>query len=259
MGGICSAFPVTKGTKMIASYLRRGMAAGLLAGLLAGLFAFVFGEPSLDGAIRLEAASASEHQAEASADQHEAEIFSRTTQKVGLFFATGLFGVTVGGVFGIAYAYFRGRLASESEWNRSLSLAGAIFAGAFLIPFVKYPANPPTVGDPATIGDRTASYVTMVALSLLVILSAWYVARTLRARGMNAPIRQLTVGLGLAVTVGILFLVLPASPDPGEFPSGLLWSFRLSSLGTQLVFWAGLGAVFGLLCERTNRRDPLGN
>jgi Probable cobalt transporter subunit (CbtA) len=232
---------------MIAPYLRWGMAAGLVAGLLAGLFAFFFGESSVDQAIQLEEAGR----------VYQEEIFSRSAQRIGLFFATGLFGVTAGGLFGLAYAYFRGRLASGSEWTRSLSLAGAIFAGAFLIPFVKYPANPPTVGDPATIGDRTASYLTMVALSLLVVLAAWYAARTLWARGVGAPARQLTVGLGVVVVVGVLFLVLPAAPDPGEFPSGLLWSFRLSSLGTQLVFWMGLGVFFGLLCERADRRELL--
>ncbi len=232
-------------------YVRKGLAAGLVAGLLAGVFAFFFGEPSVEGAIQLEEAAAG--------GQGEEEIFSRSAQRIGLFFATGLFGVAAGGLFGIAYAFFRGRLASKSEWYRSLSLAGAIFAGAFLIPFVKYPANPPTVGDPATIGDRTASYLAMVALSLLVVLGAWYTARTLRARGTGAPARQLTVGVGVAVTVGILFLAFPAAPDPGEFPAGLLWNFRLSSLGTQIVFWAGLGVVFGLLCERANRREPLGS
>jgi hypothetical protein len=228
---------------MIASYLRRGMAAGLLAGLLAGLFAFFVGEPFVDQAIRLEEAAGGH------------EVFSRSTQKTGLFFATGLFGVTVGGLFGIAYAYFRDRLASRSEWNRSLSLAGAVFAGAFLIPYLKYPANPPTVGDPATIGSRTTSYLTMVALSLLVVLAAWHAAKMLRERGTSAPIRQLAVGLGVVVAVGALFLVLPAAPDPGAFPSGLLWDFRLSSLGTQLVFWTGLGVVFGLLGERA--REPI--
>jgi predicted cobalt transporter CbtA len=64
--------------------------------------------------------------------------------------------------------------------------------------------------------------------------------------------------LGVVVVIGALFLILPAAPDPGEFPSGLLWSFRLSSLGTQLVFWAGLGVLFGLFCERANRK-PLGS
>src|SRR5919199_546455 len=157
---------------MIGSYLRRGMAAGLLAGLLTGLFAFLFGEQFVESAIQLEQA----------AGDHGGEIFSRSTQKIGLFFATGLFGVTVGGLFGLVYAYFRDHLLSDSEWNRSLSLAGAIFAGAFLIPFVKYPANPPTVGDPATIGGRTMSYFAMVGLSVLAVLAAWQTARILRER-----------------------------------------------------------------------------
>jgi hypothetical protein len=232
---------------VIALYLRWGMAAGLLAGLLAGLFAFVIGEPLLDQAIGLE------HSAHAEGE----EVFSRSTQKVGLFFATGFTGVFVGGLFGLAFAYFRGRLASESDWTRSISLAAAIFAGAALIPFLKYPANPPTVGDPATIGARTSAYFAMVGLSLLAVLAAWYASRLLRRRGVSTPMRHVTVGLGLATVVTALFLILPATAGPGHFPAGLLWSFRLSSLGTQLVLWTGLGVLFGALCERAGRRGAL--
>lgn len=234
---------------MIAVYLRRGMVAGLLAGLLAGLFAFFVGEPFVDQAIHLEEA--------ASSGAHEEAVFSRPTQKVGLFFATGFSGVAIGGMFGLAFAYFRGRLDSERDWNRSLSLTAAVFAGAVLVPFLKYPANPPTVGDPATIGPRTAAYFTMVALSLLAILAAWYASRTLRERGASLPVRHVAVGAGFAVAVAGLFLGLPAGADPGRFPAGLLWDFRLSSLGTQVVFWTGLGIAFGLLCERANRKQPL--
>jgi len=222
------------------------MAAGLLAGLLVGLFAFFVGEPVLDRAIALE---------EASAGAHHEEVFSRPTQKVGLFFATGLFGVTVGGVFGIGYAIFRQRLAAGSDLKRSISLAGAMFAGAFLIPFLKYPANPPAVGDPSTIRERTAAYFTLVVLSLLAILLAWLAAGTLRSRGVGASRRRLTVGASLVVVVSGLFLLLPAAPSAGGYPSGMLWAFRLSSLGTQLAFWAGLGLLFGVLCERAKRKD----
>ncbi len=245
---------------MISPYLRRGLLAGLFAGLLAGLFAFAFGEPSVEAAIQLEEAAASGHdhgEGAAGSHSHEGEIVSRSTQSgVGLFITMGIFGATVGGLFGIAFAFFRSRLAAASEWARSLSLAGAIFAGVFLIPYLKYPANPPTVGDPATIGDRTAAYLAMVGLSLLVVLAAWYAARTLRERGTSAPVRQLSVGLGVALAVGVLFVVFPAAPAPGDFPSGLLWSFRLSSLGTQIAFWAGLAVVFGLLGERASRQAP---
>ena len=230
---------------MASAYLRRGLAAGLLAGLLAGLFAFLVGEPLLDRAIAIEEASAGAH--------HEEEVFSRPTQKAGLFFAIGLFGATVGGVFGLAFAFFRGRLAADSDFKRSVYLTAALFAGAFLIPFLKYPANPPAVGDPETIGARSAAYFTLVALSLLVVLAAWLAARALRKRGVEAPRRRVVVGAGMALAVAALFFALPAAPSAGDFPKGLLWGFRLSSFGTQLVFWAGLGVVFGLLCERANR------
>ena len=230
---------------MVSAYLRRGMAAGLLVGLLAGLFAFVVGEPVLDKAIALE---------EASDGAHHEEIFSRSTQKVGLFFATGLFGVTVGGVFGIVYAYFRDRLSAGSDLGRSISLSGAIFVGAFLIPFLKYPANPPSVGDPSTIRERTAAYFALVALSLLTMLVAWLSARALKARGFDAPRRRLMVGVGMVLVVAVLFLSLPAGPSAEGFPSGVLWAFRFSSLGTQVVFWAGLGLLFGWLCERARRK-----
>ena len=240
---------------MVSAYLRRGMAAGLLAGLLAGLFAFLVGEPILDRAIALEGSA---HAHEGGGHVHggggEEEIFGRTTQKAGLFFATGLFGVTVGGIFGIGYAFFRERLTAGSDLKRSVSLAGAIFAGAFLIPFLKYPANPPSVGDPSTIRERTAAYFTLVALSLLAILLAWLAARTLKTRGVDALRRRLMVGAGLVAVVGVLFLLLPAAPAAGGFPSGTLWAFRLSSFGTQLAFWAGLGLLFGVLCERARNK-----
>ncbi len=230
---------------MVSAYLRRGMAAGLLVGLLAGLFSFFAGEPAMDRAVALE---------EASSGPHHEEVFSRSTQKIGLFFATGLFGVTVGGIFGLAFALFRERIAARSDFERSVYLAGAIFAGAFLIPFLKYPANPPGVGDPSTIRERTAAYFALVALSLLAVLIAWLAARALKARGMETTRVRLVVGAELVVTVGLLFLILPAGPSASGFPAGLLWEFRLASLGTQLVFWAGLGPLFGLLCERANRK-----
>jgi len=31
----------------------------------------------------------------------------------------------------------------------------------------------------------------------------------------------------------------------------VLWRFRVASLGTQLVLWAGIGLLFGALAERS--------
>jgi hypothetical protein len=246
---------------VIVAYLRRGLAAGLLAGLLTGVFAFAFGEPLQDRAAAFEEKADAAH-AHGAAPSHAGGSgmveLSRSTQKVGLFFATGLSGCFVGGMYGIAFAFFRGRLSAKSDWSRSLSLAAALFAGVALLPFLKYPANPPGIGGPSTIGSRTSSYFAMVALSLLVVLAAWLVARFLRERGVSLPVRQAVVGVGFAAVVGLLLAVLPPATDPGDFPAGLLWDYRLSSLGTLLTLWAALGASFGALCERANRKDGTG-
>jgi predicted cobalt transporter CbtA len=233
---------------VLTTYLRRGLVAGLVAGLLAGVFAFLMGESVVDQAIQIE-------QATTDGGAHE-ELFSRTTQKVGLFFATGISGGAVGGLFGLVYAYLHTRMVSKSDWVRSLQLAATTFVGVSLIPFLKYPANPPTVGDPATIRERTAAYLVMVALSLIVVVGAWYAARILREREVvGAPVRQVLVGVGVLIVVGVLFALLPASEDPGYFPAGLLWQFRITSLGTLVVLWTGLGVIFGALCERAKRRE----
>jgi hypothetical protein len=220
------------------------------------MFAFAFGEPQLDRAVALEerADSAHTHAVAPHNDGGPMGELGRSTQKVGLFFATGLSGCFVGGMFGIAFAFFRGRLMAKSDWSRSLSLAAALFAGAALIPFLKYPSNPPGVGDPSTIGSRTSSYFAMVVLSLVVVLAAWGAARFLRERAVSLPVRQAVVGVGFAAMVGFLLAVLPPAPDPGDFPAGLLWNYRLASLGTLLTLWATLGASFGALCERANRK-----
>lgn len=146
---------------------------------------------------------------------------SRSTQKVGLFFATGLSGCFLGGMFAIAFAFFRERLSAKSDWSRSLSLAAALLAGTTLLPFLKYPANPPGIGEPSTIGSRTSSYFAMVVLSLVVVLAAWRAARFLRERGVSLPVRQVVVGLGFAAIVGLLLAVLPPAPDPGRAAVGL--------------------------------------
>ena len=244
---------------MITACLRRGLAAGLLAGLLAGAFAFAFGEPLQARAVALEAKADAAH-AHGMAPQHDGGMveLSRSTQKVGLFFATGLSGCFLGGMFGMAFAFFRGRLGAKSDWSRSLSLAAALFGGVALLPFLKYPANPPGVGTPSTIGSRTTSYFAMVALSLLVVLAAWLAARFLRERGVSMPVRQASVGVGFAALVGLLLAPLPPTTGPGDFPAGLLWDYRLSSLGTLLSLWATLGATFGALCERANRKEGTG-
>lgn len=231
------------------AYLRRGLAAGLLAGVLAGLFALFFAEPVLDRAIEREEAT---HSARG---HHGVEPpFDRGEQKAGMILATALYGASVGALFGLLAAYLWRRLPARSGWRRGLALAGAVFAGTVLLPYAKYPPNPPGVAaDPAALTERTLTYLVLVALSLLSMLAAWRFARALDA--LSAATRALVAGGTLLVLWTFLFFALPDfGRVAGDAPERLIFDFRISSLATQAVLWAGIGLFFGLLVERAGRR-----
>jgi predicted cobalt transporter CbtA len=236
------------------TYLRRGLAAGLLAGSLAGLFALVFAEPVLDRAIEREGASHAAHGHE----HHEAQpLFDRGEQKAGMILATALYGASVGALFGLLAAALWRRLPTRSGWRRGLTLAGAVFVGAVLLPYAKYPPNPPGVGaDPSTLTGRTVAYLALVALSLLSMLVAWRFARAIE--GVSDATRVLITGGVLLALWTFLFFAMPDfGGAASDAPERLVFDFRLSSLATQAVLWAGIGLFFGLLGERASRKGLL--
>jgi hypothetical protein len=229
--------------------LVRGLAAGLLAGLLAGAFAYAVGEPHVDAAIAIEeAAAGGPHSHDSGAE--EEPLVSRNGQRAGLFLATALYGVVLGGVLAIAYTLLRRRLRTRDNGYAALGLAAAGFLAVVLVPFLKYPANPPAVGDPETITRRTVSYLLTIVLGLLAV---WAAAATTRRLSRDGVPHWRAVGAGVAafvLTVVAAYLVLPAiSEVPGDFPATLLWQFRLASLGTQTVLWLLLGFAFAALVD----------
>lgn len=233
---------------MLGRCLGRGLAVGLAAGLLAGLFALVFGEPQVERALAFEGGGFN-------------EVVSRPVQRFGLVVAVALYGASVGAIFGGVFACLRdrtqGHATNGDDWGRSLKLAAALFAGLFFLPFLKYPADPPGVGDPATVGGRTAVYLATVGLCSGVVFVAWRADAMLRERRMGAAPRQALVGGGFVAAVAALFLALPPAAEPGGLPGGVLWDFRLATLATQAVLWATLGAAFGALSERAVRKGAL--
>lgn len=221
--------------------LLRGLLVGLFAGVLAGAFAYVTGEPHVDAAIAIEESHAQAHDhGDAAAHEEEEPLVSRDGQKAGLFLATSLYGVALGGIFATGFALLRRRFRTTSDTRVTLGLAAAGFAGLVLVPFLKYPPNPPAVGDPDTITKRTVTYLLTIVLGLLAAWLAVWVARRVPAEPDWLPLAAGAVAF-LAVVVAA-YLVLPAINEvPEDFPATLLWRFRLASLGTQSVLWALLG------------------
>ena len=241
---------------MTRTYLVRGMLVGILAGLLSFGFLKVYGEPQVDHAIAFETqmdeAKAAAEKAKGVEVEDEPELVSRRVQAgLGLFVAVMVYCTAFGGLFGLAFAFAYGRV--DSAWTPqgvSILIAATGFIAIYLIPNLKYPANPPSVGNPETIGIRTALYFIMIALSLAAMLLAATSKRFfIRHFGdWNATLIAAAVYIALMAVAG--FLLPSVNEVPDGFPAVVLWKFRVASIGAQLVMWGTLGLLFGSLTER---------
>ncbi len=223
--------------------LRVGIVAGLAAGLLAGVFSLFAAEPTLEQAIRME-----ERRARDRGEAQEQELVTRRQQKVGLVAASAITGAVLGAVLGLVFASSE---IGTSPWRRSLWLAGLGWGAFTLLPWLKYPPNPPGVGDPATIDRRQLLYFGLVALGGTLLWGARRLGLALGRRGWREPDRYLAVGSTVVVGAAVLLAFLPANTDHVMLPATLLWRFRLLSLATTTLLWGALGAGFGLGASRT--------
>jgi hypothetical protein len=237
---------------MLGSLLWRGMLAGLCAGILAFGFASVVGEPQVNTAISFE-----EQHARAAGEPTMPPLVPRDVQSTaGLFTGVALYGIAFGGLFALAFAAAFGRVRRASPSRTALWLAAGVFGVVVLVPGLKYPANPPAVGDPGTVGQRTLAYLTMLAAAVTLALAAWWASRALRARGVPDHVRLTVVAAGYTVAVALAYALWPANPDRIDVPATLLWRFRLASLGGAAALWSVLAAVFGWACVRAEATRP---
>ena len=258
----------------------RGLLAGAVGGVLAFLFARIFAEPQIQRAIDYEegretAQSALDRAAGIVAEHAHADPFSRAVQgNVGIGVAMIFFGMAMGALFAVAYAICLGRTGRVQARNLAVLVAGGGFLSMYLVPFLKYPANPPAIGHEDTIQQRSSFYLLMVACSVLFLILTVWLGRRLQPRFGTWNAALIAGGVFIAAA-GIVMLLLPSFGEltanreyhqatetpaaltdangaivfPG-FPADLLFAFRLYSIGAQLVLWTAIGLVFAPLAER---------
>lgn len=264
---------------MVAAGIRRGLAAGLLAGILAGVFALVVGHDPMAAAIRIEESQQADHADDPAArqdDDHGAartdhdgsahgthpddddghapddgHLVSRTTQQALLPVATVAIGLGLGGLFGLTFALLRPR-RRQSDWQASLLLGGAAWSVTVLLPALTSPANPPGAGDPSTVDARTQGYLLTIGAGAVVVASLYGLAGHLTRTALRAPARQAVIGAATLLAGALLVAVLPSTLPGDGLPAELLWRFRLVSIGSQTLLWAGIAAGVGLLWERAS-------
>jgi predicted cobalt transporter CbtA len=262
--------------------LGRGALSGALAGLLAFAFARIFAEPVIQKAIDYESGrdavqAALDKAAGLPAEAAGPDIFSRTIQAdVGIGVGLILFGAAMGTLFAIAYVICIGRTGNVRPRPLALLVAAAGFLALYLVPFVKYPANPPAIGHADTIRDRGTLYLITVACAVLFMMLAVYVGQNLQPR-FGTWRASIFAALGFIVLMGIVMVILPPlghlhsnvaeygrhtteTPLPLRGPDGkivypgfsadLLYRFRLYSIAAQLILWTTIGLVFAPLADR---------
>jgi hypothetical protein len=219
------------------------MLVGLAAGLLAFPVAYSLGEPPVQAAIDFEQAHAT--------SPSEPPVVSRGTQRTaGLLTGLVAMGVALGGLFALVFAWAYGRIGPYGARLTAALLALGAYLTIVVVPFTKYPANPPATGVPETIGSRTALFVAMISITLVAAVAASRIRRELITR-LGAWNAAIAAAAGFVALIAVAQLVLPAVDEtPAGFPPDVMWNFRLASLAISATLWAAIGLGFGAAAER---------
>jgi len=217
------------------------MTSGVLAGLILGGANLVFVEPSLDQAIGIE----NQHLFATGEEKDTPEFQTkyegyRTWQKTGQILAGGILGISLGSLFGIVFALSRNSLPGKTDIRKSLILAGIMWLTVYFIPFLKYPANPPTVGDPETIVLREILYLTFIAISGFGALGFYKLSKNMRTKKFIAVV-------GYVILILMAFVIMPDNPDQITTSMDLVDHFRIMSVFTVSIYWLSLGIILGTL------------
>lgn len=219
------------------------LAAGSVGGLVHAAASLAITGPYIDAAIGLETRMMLESgEAEDSLQFWESLESYREWQRQGQVLASVIHGISFASLLSIAYVLCRGQLPGGP-------VAGAVLLGAvmwgvlFMVPFLKYPASLPGVGDPDTIGTRTLLYVGFVAVSGVAAAAAWILSR--RAGKARLP----AAAAGYAAVMAAFFALFPAVPSGGALPD-LEAGFHVASVAGVSSMWASMPLAAGLLWRR---------
>jgi len=224
--------------------------SGAIAGTLLGLINQVVVEPYIDKAIGIQT------QAAVNAGQiidPVQQIQYRMWQKGGEIAASTMYGISLSALFGVIFAYGRNSilLPGSNNKKKAIVLAGIMFFVLFLIPTLKYPANPPGVGNPQTIYFRESLYVGFIATSGFTALALALIHKKF---GNNNPLSSkktiIMLPIIYAIVMVIAYMSFPSNPDKVAMPTDLISNFRIAGAFTIGLFWWLMGLTLGSFWDK---------
>jgi len=224
--------------------------SGAIAGTLLGLINQVVVEPYIDKAIGIQTQAAIN--AGQIVDPMQQSTY-RTWQKGGEIAAGTIYGISLSALFGVVFAYSRNSilLPGSNNKKKALVLAGIMFFVLFLIPTLKYPANPPGVGNPQTIYYREILYVGFIATSGFTALALALIHKRF---GNNNPWsskkKLILLPVIYAIVLVTAYVSFPPNPDKVTMPADFISNFRIAGAFTIGLFWWLLGITLGSFWDR---------
>ena len=224
------------------TFIAISLLSGAIAGALLGLINQGIVEPFIDKAIGIE--TQRELNAGKIVDNTQQSQY-RIWQKEGEIVAATITGISLASLFGVVFAYSRNSMPVSNNKTKALILASLMFFVLFLVPALKYPTNPPAVGNPSTIYFRENLFVGFIAISGFSTLALSLLYRRLGSKDRLKM--KIAVSLIYATIMATAYLIFPSNPDNIAIISAdLIISFRISSVFTMGVFWGLLGITFGM-------------
>jgi len=221
------------------------LVSGFVAGTVHGAVNLAIVEPYLDKAIGIENQNLFASGEAEDTPQFWVEYNSyRDWQKSGQLLAGGILGMSIGALFGIVFAYSRNSLPKGHTVKKTFVLAAIMWFTIFLIPFLKYPANPPTVGDADTVVLRQTLYLLFIAISGFSAVGFFVLYKKLQNKKKGFAF------IGYAVFITAVFFIMPPSPDEVTAPMDLVNGFRTMSVVAVSTFWVAEAIILGALWQK---------
>ena len=223
------------------------LTSGVIAGIILAFLNLGIVEPTIDKAIALEV----QKQVSSGENVNMSELIDyRYWQKAGAFAGGAIYGAGLASLFGVVFVFARSKLPGKNNKQKAILLAGIMWFVLFLMVALKYPANPPAVGDPETIYYRETLYVGYILISGLAALGMAVI--WIRTR-MNS--KKIIIPLMYAAIMVTAYVVMPSNPDKIEISMDLIQTFRILTAITIGVFWGTLGIIFGSLWDKFLSRE----
>ncbi len=228
-----------------ALFLAIVLISGALAGTIHGITNLALVEPYLDTAIGIENQHLFASGEEKDTPEFRAEFDSyRYWQKGGQVLAGAILGTSIGALFGIVYAYSRNSLPGRTDLKKTFTLAAIMWLTIYFIPFLKYPANPPTVGDPETVVLRSILYLSFITISGFGAVGFYQLYKKLQSQ------KKIVAFVGYAIFISMVFVVMPPNPDEISAPMELVNGFRTMSVIAVSVFWVSVAIILGVFWHK---------